>query len=209
MKQKTIRLRRLPLATDKVAHFRFGDVAGKKLVTNDAGHWHMLQANDFAKLLAGEIDPAHPQFRALSEKGFLRDGFDVDRFGAEMGRKKKFVGQGPHLHIVITTLRCNQTCKYCHASRTNMDRVDTDMSLETAKQVVDHAMQSPSPYINFEFQGGEPTVNMEALKFIVEYSREKNKYEKKQLEHSLVTNMTYMTEENAEWQNPSADANWQ
>ena len=80
-----------------------------------------------------------------------------------------------------------------------MERVDTDMSLDTAKQVVDLAMQSPSPYINFEYQGGEPTVNMEALKFIVEYSREKNKYENKDLEHSVVTNMTYMTEENAEW----------
>jgi len=40
---------------------------------------------------------------------------------------------------------------------------------------------------------------MAALRFIVEYSREKNKYEKKDLEHSLVTNMTYMNEENAEW----------
>ena len=80
-----------------------------------------------------------------------------------------------------------------------MDKVDTDMSLETAKKVVDHAMQSSSPYINFEFQGGEATVNMPVVKFIVEYSREKNKDEKKKLEHSLVTNMTYLTEETADW----------
>ena len=80
-----------------------------------------------------------------------------------------------------------------------MDRVDTDMSLDTAKKVVDHAMRTPSPYLNFEFQGGEPTVNMDVIKFVVDYSREKNKYEKKILDHSLVTNMTYMNEENADW----------
>jgi His-Xaa-Ser system radical SAM maturase HxsB len=197
--QRSLRLKRLPLVEDKLSFFRFGKVAGKHLVTNDAGAWHFLGDDDFADLLAGRIEGGHHLYEVLRDKGFLRDALDLEAFAGKIRRKKRFVGQGPHLHIVITTLRCNQSCKYCHASRTNMDRVDTDMSIETAKKVVDHAMQSPSPYINFEFQGGEPTVNMPVLQFIVEYSREKNKYENKQLEHSLVTNMTYMTEENAEW----------
>ena len=197
--ERTIKLRRLPLAEDKLSHFRFGKVAGKHLVTNDAGQWHFLDQSGFEDLLAGRVVEGHPEFEALRDKGFLRDGLDIDGIADQVRRKKRFVGQGPHLHIVITTLRCNQSCKYCHASRTNMDRVDTDMSMETAKKVVDHAMQTPSPYVNFEYQGGEPTVNMDVLKFIVEYSREKNKYENKQLEHSVVTNMTYMTEENANW----------
>lgn len=199
METRSLRVVRLPMVEDKLSFFRWGDVAGKKLVTNDAGAWHFLSHQAFEDLMAGRVEEGHPEFRALSQKGFLRPSLDLEGFADKIGRKKRFVGQGPHLHIVITTLRCNQSCKYCHASRTNMDRVDTDMSLETAKQVVDHAMQSTSPYINFEFQGGEPTVNMAVIRFVVEYSREKNKYEKKQLDHSLVTNMTYMTEENAEW----------
>ena len=199
MGARTLHLRRLPLVEDKVAFFRYGDVAGKKLVTNDAGAWHFLEQDAFADLLAGRIAEGNPEFEALKAKGFLRDGFDVQQIADGIARKKGFVGVGPHLHIVITTLRCNQSCKYCHASRTSMDRVDTDMSLETAKKVVDHAMQTTSNYVNFEFQGGEPTVNMPVIRFIVEYSREKNRYENKLLEHSLVTNMTYMTEENAEW----------
>ena len=60
-------------------------------------------------------------------------------------------------------------------------------------------MQSTSPYINFEFQGGEPTVNFPVIQFVVDYAREKNKYENKLLDMSLVTNMTYMTKENADW----------
>src|SRR5690606_980804 len=49
------------------------------------------------------------------------------------------------------------------------------------------------------FQGGEPTVNLPAIQFIVEYSREKNKAAGKTIDYSLVTNFTYMTEEIAEW----------
>jgi uncharacterized protein len=29
---------------------------------------------------------------------------------------------GPNLHIFVVTLRCNETCVYCHASRADMDR---------------------------------------------------------------------------------------
>jgi His-Xaa-Ser system radical SAM maturase HxsB len=199
MASRTVRVVRLPLAEEKLGFFRYGEVGGKKVVTNDAGAWHLLDEQSFQDLLAGRVVAGHRDYEALRDKGFLRDGLSTDELAARIARKKRFLGVGPHLHIVITTLRCNQSCKYCHASRTNMDRVDTDMSLETAKKVVDHAMQSSSPYINFEFQGGEPTVNMPVIRFVVEYSREKNKYENKQLAHSLVTNMTYMTEENAEW----------
>jgi uncharacterized protein len=65
--------------------------------------------------------------------------------------------------------------------------------------VVDLAMKSTSPYVCFEFQGGEPTVNMPVIKFVTGYAREKNKQEGKILDLSLVSNMTWMTEENADW----------
>ena len=73
------------------------------------------------------------------------------------------------------------------------------MSLETAKQVVDLALASTSPYICFEYTGGEPTINMDVIRFMVEYAREKNQGINKIVEHSLVTNMTYMNEENAQF----------
>src|SRR5262245_7972468 len=136
MQQKSLRLVRLPLAEEKLSFFRYGDVAGKKILTNDTGAFHFLDHAAFADFLAGRINAGHPEHRALSDKGFLREGLDLERVAKQIRRKKRFVGQGPHLHIVITTLRCNQSCKYCHASRTNMDRVDTDMSVDTAKRVV-------------------------------------------------------------------------
>jgi His-Xaa-Ser system radical SAM maturase HxsB len=196
---RSVQVEKLALAPEKLGYFRYGRVGSRMVVTNDAGEWLLLELSEFRDFLAGRVEPGHVRYEALQERGFLRGRLDVDALADKVGRKKRFLRAGPHLHIVITTLRCNQGCRYCHASRTDMDRVDTDMSLETAKKVVDHAMQTTSPYVNFEFQGGEPTVNMAALQFVVAYSREKNRYENKVLEHSLVTNMTYMNEENANW----------
>ncbi|MEL6349634.1 MAG: His-Xaa-Ser system radical SAM maturase HxsB, partial [Myxococcota bacterium] len=198
--RRTLALPKPALAAETLGYFRYGRLRpGRTVLTNDAGEWEVLSDEDFHAMLAGQLSEDHPRFGALTEKGFLRQDLDADAMAARIRRKKRFLGQGPHLHIIIATLRCNQSCKYCHASRTDMDRVDTDMSIETARGAVDLAMQSPSPYINFEFTGGEPTVNMPVIKFIIEYSREKNRYESKTLDHSIVTNMTYMTEETAEY----------
>ncbi len=199
MTTRTIRLEQLSIAEEKLGFFRYGTIGDRRILTNDAGEFHFLSETDFRAFLAGKLPADHPDFEALRSKGFLREGLDIDGLARRIGRKKKFVGQGPHLHIVITSLRCNQSCRYCHASRASMDRTDTDMSLEHAKYVVDQAFRSPSPYLNFEFTGGEPTVNMPAIRFIVEYAREKNRSEAKQVEFSIVTNMTWMTEEIGRW----------
>lgn len=177
----------------ELAYFRYGVVADRVLVTNEGGEWHLLAKDRFDSFLRGTIDG---EDRAqLEKKGFFKAKLDIERMAARIRRKKGFLGGGPHLFIVVTTLRCNHACRYCHASRTDMDRVDTDMDLATARQVVDFAFQSPSPVLNFEFQGGEPTANFPALRFVVEYAREKNRYENRELLFSLVTNMTLMDEE--------------
>jgi hypothetical protein len=64
----------------------------------------------------------------------------------------------PELHIVVTTARCNLACTYCHMNPqpAESSRDEFDMSLETARAVVEFAMSSPNSRISFEFQGGEP-----------------------------------------------------
>lgn len=180
---------------DQVGFFRYGAVGERVLITNDAGEFLLLTRQQFDDFYQGKIQPTDALWPELARRGFLKAALDLDGMAAKIRRKKAFLKSGPHLHVVVATLRCNQACKYCHASRTDMDRVDTDMSLETAKSVVDFAFQTPSPVVNFEFQGGEPTANFEVIRFMVAYAREKNRYENKELIFSMVTNMTLMTDE--------------
>ena len=48
--------------------------------------------------------------------------------------RKRFLGYGPNLHVFVVTLRCNETCVYCHASRANMDAVHTDMTQRDGRE---------------------------------------------------------------------------
>jgi His-Xaa-Ser system radical SAM maturase HxsB len=100
---------------------------------------------------------------------------------------------------MIITLRCDQICGYCHASRTNLDSEGYDMNEETARAVVDRIFETTSPSITIEFQGGEPLVNWPVLVEVVRYAREKNRDAGKALLFSLVTNLSMMTDEKAEF----------
>lgn len=199
IRERSLQLPLLKVQTDHLGFFRYGYVGGRVVLTNDAAEFVQLAPDDFRALLAGDLAADHPQRAELRAKGFLRSGLDANVMAEKVRRKRFYVDYGPHLHVIITTLRCNQSCKYCHASRTDMDRVDTDMPDEVVRQAVEMAFQSTSPYICFEYTGGEPTVNMRAIKIAVEHAREMNKRYGKIVDHSVVTNMTWMNEENANW----------
>ena len=66
-----------------------------------------------------------------------------------------------------------------------------------AKRAVDIALQSPNNYLSFEFQGGEPLSNFDTIRHIVEYTETKNTT--KQIEFNLVSNLTLLTEDIADY----------
>jgi uncharacterized protein len=195
----SIKVARPKVDAEKLGFFRYGFIDDRVLMTNDGGEWCFLSKEDFHLFLAGELTEAHPLYAMLHARGFFRRDLDLTALAQKVRRKRYYVDYGPHLHVMITTLRCNQGCKYCHASRTDMDRVDTDMSPEVVKKAVDMAFKTTNPYICFEYTGGEPTVNMDAIKLSVALSEEKKKTSGKVVDHSVVTNMTWMNEERAEW----------
>ena len=57
------------------------------------------------------------------------------------------------------------------ASVVGMDQVETDMSAETAERCVDFALQTSSPGLTIEFQGGEPMANWAVLQRVIEYAQ--------------------------------------
>jgi His-Xaa-Ser system radical SAM maturase HxsB len=76
-----------------------------------------------------------------------------------------------------------------------MDAVHTDMTPEIAEKAVDLALQTTSPSVTIEFQGGEPLVAFPILKHVVEYALKKNRAYGKQLEFTMVSNLALMDEE--------------
>jgi His-Xaa-Ser system radical SAM maturase HxsB len=172
--------------------FRFRRLDGKYLITNDFGRYRLLTDAEFQAFIAGTLDKTAPLYGRLAEDGFIRDRMDLDALAAGWGKRNRFLWQGPNLHVVVVTLRCNHRCLYCQASAGSMRDVGFDMSLETAEKVVNRIFESPSRSITIEFQGGEPLANWPVVEFIIDYARKKNLEAGKSLWLSLVSNLTLM-----------------
>ena len=71
------------------------------------------------------------------------------------------------------------------------------MDTKTAEKAVDIALQSPSKFLTFEFQGGEPLLNLETLKHIIAYA--KTRSGDKQIVYNLITNLTHIDDSTIEF----------
>jgi uncharacterized protein len=177
-----------------VGFFRFKKLNGKILITNDIGGWHFLDEDEFASYVQGKLEDG-PLYEALKNKLFIK-GPDYEAQMAAVYRKKNsFLFFGPTLHMIVTTLRCNHACKYCHAAVAPMTAKDLDMTVETAEKVVDTIFYSSSPNLTIEFQGGESLVNWKVVQFVIGYAKQKAYFLKKNLTFSLVTNLSLMDDE--------------
>jgi His-Xaa-Ser system radical SAM maturase HxsB len=183
------------VALEGVGHFRFRRVGERMVLTNDTGDYQVLTTDEFNDLVTGRLPRGTPLHASLLEKGFLDGGRTEAETQARLAQRKAFLNVGPYLHVFITSLRCNQTCLYCHASRRAMDSTQHDMSTEVAERSVQVALQSPAPAITLEFQGGEPLANFAIVRYVVERALELNATARKTLAFSLVSNLSLMDEE--------------
>jgi His-Xaa-Ser system radical SAM maturase HxsB len=175
--------------------FRHRDVAGKVLITSTEGNFLLLTPEEFARFAQGDVPKDSPLYQRLAERNFVRAEVDTRKMTERLRARKTFLHAGPNLHILVVTLRCNETCIYCHASRADMSATHTDMTNETADKALDLIFQSTNPSVTIEFQGGEPLVNFEVVKHVIDAAREKNKAAGKRLEFTMVSNLSLLDEE--------------
>lgn len=175
--------------------FRFRQVGRRWLITNQEGQWLLLEPEEMRQFAEGTVPQDGELYQRLKDRNFLRDHYDVQKAARMLRNRKHFVHYGPNLHILVVTLRCNETCVYCHASRADMDAVQTDMSKETAEKCVDLILRTTNPYVTIEFQGGEPLVAFDTVKHVIEYAKERNRAIGKQLELTMVSNLALMDED--------------
>jgi uncharacterized protein len=169
---------------------RWRELDGRILATNDGGDFVWLDRDDFAALAEGTLDPAGPAHKRLSRARMLCSPATEERVAGRLRERSHHVFTGPGLHILILTLRCNHGCLYCHASRQPAGRGGFDMTPETADRALDVIFGGPAPDVTIEFQGGEPTLNFDVLRHVVEEGRRRAAACGKRVWFSLVSNLT-------------------
>lgn len=170
----------------------------KYLVSNDAGDYCLLGREELVKLVDGDLVFDSDIYRTLRAKHFLYDDTSdvaIDLLALKIRTKHASLRNFTSLHIFVVTLRCDYSCPYCQVSRKTEDKSQYDMSEETASRALALVFRSPSPQIKIEFQGGEPLLNFDLIKFIVQRANEINQSEKRDLQFVIATNLSFLSEE--------------
>ena len=175
---------------------KYGD---KYLITQDNGAWVLLDENEYKLLRTYMVHKNPDLFFLLKQKGFVITNDNWDSVVESYRERFHFLNNGPTLHIVVPTFRCNMKCVYCHSLAKPLDAKGWDMDEETAKRIVDFILTSPSDSVIIEFQGGEPLEKFDIIKTIIDYAQEKSREKHKRVFFTLVTNLTEMTEEKLEF----------
>lgn len=182
-----------------INYFNFKKLNNKYLLTNDLGRYLFADFEELKSMVKNDIDFDSDFGQRATENYFCYDG-SIQAFSELLKPYyrdgKNYLFSATSLHIFVVTNACNMKCVYCQAQ--NGKCVPNGMmTKEIAKKAVDIALSSPEVYLSFEFQGGEPLMNFDVIKYIVEYTESQNT--KKVIEYNLVSNLTLLTDEIAQF----------
>lgn len=104
---------------------------------------------------------------------------------------------GPQLHIVVATKRCNLDCTYCHMNPEPVSSSKNvyDLQPDVAKNIARFILESPNPRIDVEFQGGEAFLNFPGMVNFVEEITRQNESVGKKIRFTVVSNLMVATDE--------------
>lgn len=182
--------------------FRFADLGSRKLLVNEVGEHLVLDADTFRSFVSKELDPEAASYRDLKAKQMLADGpLDVPlrMLATKYRTKRGFLAGFTRLHIFVVTLRCEHSCHYCQVSRVSPDKARYDMTPDTAERALDLVFRSPAPEISIEFQGGEPLLNFDLVRHVVESAERRTEAAGKNIQFVVTTNLALITDDMLEF----------
>lgn len=161
----------------------------------------MFQDNDEDKITQvvcdkykdrGDVTEADVRECIEDIKGLIKEGklFSPDTFADMAGTFKEHSGnviKALCLHVAHT---CNLNCDYCFASQGKFHGERALMSFEVGKRALNFLIENSGTRTNLEvdFFGGEPLMNWEVVKQLVEYARSVEKQHGKNFRFTLTTN---------------------
>ena len=179
----------------KLNYFNFKQFGDSVLMTNDFGKYVFVRKEDFQSILSLNVDRESELYKLLIERKMIYDESDLEYSSVNkyaLRGIKGHVNVATSLHIFVVTTVCNMGCVYCQANN-GVECSHLIMNKEMAERAVDIALQSPERSLCFEFQGGEPLVNFEIIKHIVQYAEmHKGKHD---IAYTVVTNLTLLNDE--------------
>ncbi|MBQ7999808.1 MAG: thioether cross-link-forming SCIFF peptide maturase [Ruminococcus sp.] len=134
-----------------------------------------------------DIEECYAQVESLKDSGKLFAPDTFEPMADKLKAKTAGVIKALCIHIAHT---CNLNCSYCFASQGKYHGDRAMMSFEVGKRALDFLVENSGSRRNLEvdFFGGEPLMNFEVVKQMVEYARSIEKEKGKNFRFTLTTN---------------------
>lgn len=102
---------------------------------------------------------------------------------------------------------CNMRCKYCFAGEGNYHGDKAQMPIEIGQKAIDFVIGSSGNRKNIEidFFGGEPLLNLETVKGIVNYAKTRGEASGKRFRFTITTNGTLLDDDAMAYLNETMD----
>ncbi|MBY0240698.1 MAG: His-Xaa-Ser system radical SAM maturase HxsB [Burkholderiaceae bacterium] len=177
---------------------------GKYVAISETGDWEILDDETLA-LLPGDDSVLPIDLKArliakfLVESPFQGAGTALLK-KARLVAKRSTVQSGPSLHIIVPTLQCAHSCKYCQVSRA-LESEGHTMSIEVLDAACDSIFQSPSPVLTVEFQGGDPLLRFDLVRRAILRIEAKNALEGRTLRFVVASTLHQLTADMCEFFN--------
>lgn len=168
------------------------------LITNMTGEHLVVPMPELHDLLAKKLAQDNPLYASLRAKHFIRyadEQAPLDLLALKLRTRLARLTGFTSLHIFVVTLRCDHSCPYCQVSRRMDGESSFDMTPDMANKALDFVFRSPNPAIKIEFQGGEPLLNFEMVRYVVETAKQRNLKERRDLEFVIATTLSLLTDE--------------
>lgn len=145
------------------------------------------------KVTESEIREAFQEIEQLKQEGSLFTE-DIYKDYIMDFKRRQTVVKALCLHIAHD---CNLACRYCFAEEGEYKGRRALMSYEVGKKALDFLIQNSGNRHNLEvdFFGGEPLMNFDVVKQLVEYGRKQEKIYNKKFRFTLTTNGILLNDE--------------
>lgn len=157
----------------RIMPFNFDRLSnGMIFISNLAGFHHFMGERDFRLLVSSSSTEDCSIDEQLESKLFIC-GDNDQSFSASVlssGFAKRVMSElaiNP-IFMIVPTLRCDHTCKYCQVSRASIRAMDYDLDPDQIPWIVKTIKKLSLPPYKIEIQGGEPLLRFDLVKEIYE-----------------------------------------
>lgn len=154
------------------------------------------EEEDLCAIDRSDLQEIKEEFDELEKRGVL------NTLCTSFAKKKK-TGEIKALCLHICN-DCNLRCRYCFADEGTYHTSERAyMSEEVGKKAIDFLIEHSGKRNNLEvdFFGGEPLMNLDVVKSIVEYARLREKVSGKTFHFTMTTNCVLLNDKTIEWLN--------